>query len=50
VKIRITGPDEALDRLRAGLSVVPEIDTRDIDAEAIHHRVISERRDEEPAS
>lgn len=50
VKIRVTGPDEALDRLRAGLSVVPEIDTRDIDAEAIHHRVISERRDEEPAS
>ncbi|KXS39905.1 MAG: multidrug resistance protein A [Halomonadaceae bacterium T82-2] len=29
VKIRVTGPDDALGRLRGGLSVVPGIDTRD---------------------
>lgn len=28
VKIRITGPVESLDQLRAGLSAVPEVDTR----------------------
>nr|WP_298411944.1 HlyD family secretion protein [uncultured Halomonas sp.] len=31
VKIRVTGPVQALDRLRAGLSVVPQIDTRNLD-------------------
>ncbi|MBZ9539375.1 HlyD family secretion protein [Modicisalibacter tunisiensis] len=33
VKIRVTGPDDALGRLRGGLSVVPGIDTRDRDAD-----------------
>lgn len=31
VKIRVTGPVDALDRLRAGLSVVPEVDTRELE-------------------
>ncbi|MBZ9559160.1 HlyD family secretion protein [Halomonas coralii] len=31
VKIRVTGPDDALGRLRSGLSVVPEVDTRELD-------------------
>lgn len=31
VKIRVTGPAKALDRLRAGLSVVPEVDTRELE-------------------
>ncbi|MCD6008655.1 HlyD family secretion protein [Halomonas sp. IOP_31] len=31
VKIRVTGPAEALGRLRAGLSVVPEVDTRELE-------------------
>ena len=30
VKIRITGPVESLGQLRAGLSAVPEVDTRDL--------------------
>lgn len=30
VKIRVTGPAEALGRLRAGLSAVPEVDTREL--------------------
>ncbi|MDQ7727394.1 HlyD family secretion protein [Halomonas sp. SpR8] len=30
VKIRVTGPTEALGRLRAGLSAMPEIDTREL--------------------
>lgn len=34
VKIRVTGPVKALDRLRAGLSVVPQIDTRNLDVDA----------------
>lgn len=50
VKIRVTGPDKALDRLRAGLSVVPEIDTRETDTTATYHRVAAEQRDQEPAS
>ncbi|MFG6178769.1 efflux RND transporter periplasmic adaptor subunit [Halomonas sp. THAF12] len=33
VKIRVTSPEEALGRLRAGLSAVPEVDTRDLDPE-----------------
>ncbi|UYF98603.1 HlyD family secretion protein [Halomonas sp. GD1P12] len=33
VRIRVTGPRESLGLLRAGLSVVPEIDTRDLDPE-----------------
>ncbi len=31
VKIRVTGPTEALSQLRAGLSAVPEIDTRHLE-------------------
>ncbi|PSJ23016.1 HlyD family secretion protein [Halomonas sp. ND22Bw] len=31
VKIRVTGPEDALPRLRAGLSAVPGVDTRDLD-------------------
>ncbi|WP_235041960.1 HlyD family secretion protein [Vreelandella profundi] len=31
VKIRFTGPENALNLLRAGLSAVPEIDTRDLE-------------------
>lgn len=31
VKIRITGPNEALGQLRAGLSAVPEVDTRELE-------------------
>ncbi|MCK2184644.1 HlyD family secretion protein [Halomonas getboli] len=38
VKIRVTGPEEALGRLRAGLSAVPGVDTRDIDPVAEHER------------
>ncbi|MGC3873728.1 HlyD family secretion protein [Halomonas sp. GXIMD04776] len=34
VKIRVIGPEGALDRLRAGLSVVPEVDTRDLDPDS----------------
>ncbi|MFI0471565.1 efflux RND transporter periplasmic adaptor subunit [Halomonas sp. HMF6819] len=33
VRIRVTGPRESLGLLRAGLSAVPEIDTRDLDPE-----------------
>ena len=33
VRIRVTGPEEALGRLRDGLSVVPTVDTRDLDPE-----------------
>jgi len=33
VKIRITGPVESLDQLRAGLSAVPEVDTRALDTD-----------------
>ncbi|MDI4637196.1 MULTISPECIES: HlyD family secretion protein [Halomonadaceae] len=33
VKIRITGPVESLDQLRAGLSAVPEVDTRGLDTD-----------------
>lgn len=31
VRIRVTGPEDALERLRDGLSVVPSVDTRDLD-------------------
>ncbi|MGO2414484.1 MAG: HlyD family secretion protein, partial [Cobetia crustatorum] len=30
VRIRLTGPEEALTRLRAGLSAIPSIDTREL--------------------
>ncbi|SDM08198.1 membrane fusion protein, multidrug efflux system [Modicisalibacter muralis] len=50
VKIRVTGPDEALDRLRAGLSVVPEIDTRETDSAATYRRVAAGQHGEEAAS
>ncbi|WP_136247403.1 HlyD family secretion protein [Halomonas borealis] len=33
VKIRVSGPSEAMGRLRAGLSAVPEVDTREPDAD-----------------
>lgn len=33
VKIRITAPEEALQLLRAGLSAIPEIDTRELEPE-----------------
>ncbi|BBI50090.1 hemolysin D [Vreelandella olivaria] len=34
VKIRITGPNEALSGLRAGLSAVPKVDTRELNPQA----------------
>ncbi|WIX33365.1 HlyD family secretion protein [Salinicola sp. JS01] len=36
VKIRITGPKDQLWRLQAGLSVVPSVDTRQVDGQAIY--------------
>lgn len=33
VKIRVVGPEDALPRLRAGLSAVPGVDTRELDPE-----------------
>ncbi|MCG7601381.1 HlyD family secretion protein [Halomonas sp. McH1-25] len=39
VKIRVTSPEGALGRLRAGLSVVPEVDTRELNTETFYHRV-----------
>ncbi|ALM52798.1 HlyD family secretion protein [Halomonas huangheensis] len=35
VKIRLTGPDEALGLMRAGLSVIPEVDTHNLDGDAL---------------
>ncbi|TDX29959.1 membrane fusion protein (multidrug efflux system) [Modicisalibacter xianhensis] len=39
VKIRVTAPQDALGRLRAGLSVVPEVDTRELNTETFYHRI-----------
>ncbi|WP_110670608.1 HlyD family secretion protein [Salinicola halophilus] len=36
VKIRVTGPEDELWRLQAGLSVVPSVDTREVDGQAIY--------------
>ncbi len=36
VKIRVTGPEEQLWRLQSGLSVVPSVDTREVDGQAIY--------------
>jgi len=38
VKIRLLGPEDALGALRAGLSVVPEVDTRKLDGETLGAR------------
>ncbi|MGQ7247178.1 HlyD family secretion protein [Halomonas sp. V046] len=38
VKIRLLGPADALGALRAGLSVVPEVDTRKLDGETLGAR------------
>ncbi|WP_227367408.1 HlyD family secretion protein [Halomonas sp. M20] len=50
VKIRVTGPVQALDRLRAGLSVVPRIDTRNLDASPKLHSDTGEQPEAAPAS
>lgn len=39
VKIRLTGPEEALGALRAGLSVEPEVDTHDLSGDPLAARV-----------
>ncbi|WP_251977605.1 HlyD family secretion protein [Salinicola avicenniae] len=36
VKIRVTGPQDQLWRLQSGLSVVPSVDTREVDGQAIY--------------
>lgn len=35
VKILLTGPEDALGLMRAGLSVIPEVDTHDLDGDAL---------------
>nr|WP_299243646.1 HlyD family secretion protein [uncultured Halomonas sp.] len=50
VKIRVTKPEKALDRLRAGLSVVPRIDTRNLDASPELHSDTGEQPETAPAS
>ncbi|WP_447553248.1 HlyD family secretion protein [Vreelandella sp. EE22] len=39
VRIRVTGPVDALGLLRAGLSAIPEIDTRELETDTPHARV-----------
>lgn len=50
VKIRVTAPQDALGRLRAGLSVVPEVDTREMNTETFYHRVATGEAIEPSAS
>lgn len=50
VKIRVTGPEAALGRLRAGLSVVPAVDTREREAANDAARLADEAHDGATAS
>ncbi|WP_110685903.1 HlyD family secretion protein [Salinicola aestuarinus] len=48
VKIRVTGPTDELWRLQAGLSVVPSVDTREVDGQAIYFDPAPELEDAPP--
>ncbi|WP_261397656.1 HlyD family secretion protein [Halomonas sp. DP8Y7-3] len=50
VKIRLTGPEQALGVLRAGLSVVPEVDTRSLDGDPLGARHQAEREQTPPVA